>query len=158
MYLAPACTFWLAIGSAALEYSKMQEEGAFLLMAARPLKFLTAAAMGFMVNSLAYIVIQTASSLTLKVCARACVLSVCVSRARVCVYVCVGGVCFEGERRARDMIPGDVLGFQAWIAARTSKAPARTDPLRTLQVHIQRTLLCNPWASMQTANRVALVP
>ncbi|KAL4439240.1 hypothetical protein ABPG77_004142 [Micractinium sp. CCAP 211/92] len=67
MYLAPACTFWLALGSLALEFRPMLESGAFGLMAERPLKFLAAAVMGFLVNSLAYIVIQSASSLTLKV-------------------------------------------------------------------------------------------
>lgn len=58
MYLAPACTFWLALGSLALEFRPMLEAGAFGLMAARPAKFLAAAVMGFLVNSLAYIVIQ----------------------------------------------------------------------------------------------------
>ncbi|GAB4814468.1 hypothetical protein N2152v2_001514 [Parachlorella kessleri] len=67
LYLAPACTFWLLLGSACLEFPRMAQSGAFLLMLQRPVKFTVAAAMGFMVNSLAYIVIQTASSLTLKV-------------------------------------------------------------------------------------------
>jgi anaerobic selenocysteine-containing dehydrogenase len=58
MYLAPACTFWLIIGSLILEFRPMLESGAFLLMAERPAKFLAAAMMGFAVNSLAYIVIQ----------------------------------------------------------------------------------------------------
>ncbi len=43
-----------------------QAEGAFQLMAGRPLAYCAAAAMGFCVNALAYIVIQTSSSLTLK--------------------------------------------------------------------------------------------
>lgn len=67
MYLAPACTFWLVIGVATLDLRRMLEEGAFQLIADRPLMYLAAAAMGFGVNALAYIVIQTASSLTLKV-------------------------------------------------------------------------------------------
>lgn len=67
MYLAPACTFWLFLGSMLLEFRNMVADGAFGLMADRPGKFILAAAMGFMVNSLAYIVIQSASSLTLKV-------------------------------------------------------------------------------------------
>jgi hypothetical protein len=58
MYLAPACTFWLLIGSAALEWRPMLASGAFGLMAERPGKFMAAAVMGFAVNSLAYIVIQ----------------------------------------------------------------------------------------------------
>ena len=67
MYLAPACTFWLLLGSMALEWRAMYEAGALALIVHQPAKFLCAAAMGFGVNSLAYIVIQTASSLTLKV-------------------------------------------------------------------------------------------
>lgn len=70
MYLAPACTFWLAIGAALVELRPMLAAGAFGMMGAHPVKFLCAAAMGFGVNSLAYIVIQSASSLTLK--ARRC--------------------------------------------------------------------------------------
>ena len=58
MYLAPACTFWLALGSLLLELRPMLAAGAFGLMAQRPGAFLAAAAMGFAVNSLAYIVIQ----------------------------------------------------------------------------------------------------
>lgn len=45
----------------------MAAQGAFGLIARRPGVYMTAAAMGFGVNSLAYIVIQTSSSLTLKV-------------------------------------------------------------------------------------------
>lgn len=67
MYLAPACTFWLAIGSLMMESKAMIAEGAGYLILNQPLKFMSAAAMGFGVNSLAYIVIQSASSLTLKV-------------------------------------------------------------------------------------------
>lgn len=71
MYLAPACSLWLLLGIALVEWPRMAEEGALGLMAAKPLLYLSAAAMGFGVNSLAYIVIQLASSLTLKVLARA---------------------------------------------------------------------------------------
>lgn len=67
MYLAPACTLWLILGCSVLELRPMLAEGAFGLMAQRPLSFLAAAVMGFAVNALAYIVIQAASSLTLKV-------------------------------------------------------------------------------------------
>lgn len=67
MYLAPACTIWLAAGVAVLELRTMIDEGAFALIARRPATYGAAAAMGFGVNALAYIVIQTASSLTLKV-------------------------------------------------------------------------------------------
>lgn len=67
MYLAPACSFWLLLGVAFYEWPKMAEANALSLIAAKPLMYLAAAAMGFGVNSLAYIVIQLASSLTLKV-------------------------------------------------------------------------------------------
>ena len=67
MYLAPACSFWLLLGVAVYEWPRMAEANALGLIAAKPLLYLAAAAMGFGVNSLAYIVIQLASSLTLKV-------------------------------------------------------------------------------------------
>ena len=67
MHLAPACAMWLFLGVLAVEWPQMKREGALDLMRARPLLYLTAAAMGFLVNSLAYVVIQTANSLTLKV-------------------------------------------------------------------------------------------
>ena len=50
MYLAPACSLWLLL--------RMAAENALGLIAAKPLLYLSAAAMGFGVNSLAYIVIQ----------------------------------------------------------------------------------------------------
>ena len=67
MHLAPACALWLLLGVAVIEWPAMAREGALDLMRARPLLYLSAAAMGFLVNSLAYVVIQTANSLTLKV-------------------------------------------------------------------------------------------
>lgn len=67
MHLAPACTLWLLLGVSIVEWPAMQREGALELMRAKPLLYLSAAAMGFLVNSLAYVVIQTANSLTLKV-------------------------------------------------------------------------------------------
>src|SRR6056297_2859460 len=67
MYLAPATAFWLAIGSAMTEIPKMVENNVLIVILSHKLKFLAAAAMGFGVNLLAYIVIQSASSLTLKV-------------------------------------------------------------------------------------------
>ena len=67
MHLAPACSFWLLLGVAFYEWPKMAQANALSLIYAKPMLYLTAAAMGFGVNSLAYIVIQLASSLTLKV-------------------------------------------------------------------------------------------
>ena len=67
MYLAPACFVWLVVGVAVLEWPAMRDNGALQLIAAKPLWYFAAAAMGFCVNLLAYMVIQTASSLTLKV-------------------------------------------------------------------------------------------
>ena len=61
MYLAPACSLWLVLGVAVLEWPTMVAENALGLVAAKPLLYLTAAAMGFGVNSLAYIVIQVCS-------------------------------------------------------------------------------------------------
>ncbi len=67
MHLAPACSFWLLLGVAFYEWPKMAQANALSLIYAKPLLYLAAAAMGFGVNILAYIVIQLASSLTLKV-------------------------------------------------------------------------------------------
>jgi len=67
MYLAPACCFWQAIGLFILEFRAMVETEAFYLVAAQPMKFCLAAGFGFVVNSIGYIIIQTASSLSLKV-------------------------------------------------------------------------------------------
>lgn len=67
MYLAPATAFWLALGSLLTEVPRMLDDNALRVVVSNPLKFLAAAAMGFGVNLLAYIVIQSASSLTLKV-------------------------------------------------------------------------------------------
>jgi hypothetical protein len=60
---------WLALGSLTFELRSIVSSGALAVIAARPHYFIAAAVMGFAVNSLAYIVIQTASSLTLKVLA-----------------------------------------------------------------------------------------
>lgn len=66
LYMAPACCLWLILGVAVVEWPRMAAENALGLIAAKPGLYLMAAAMGFGVNSLAYIVIQLASSLTLK--------------------------------------------------------------------------------------------
>ena len=67
MYLAPACLVWLMAGVAVVEWPAMRDNHALQLMLDKPLWYFAAAAMGFCVNLLAYMVIQTASSLTLKV-------------------------------------------------------------------------------------------
>ena len=66
MYMAPACMLWLLLGVAVVEWPRIAAENALGLMVAKPGLYLAAAAMGFGVNSLAYLVIQLASSLTLK--------------------------------------------------------------------------------------------
>ncbi len=67
MYLAPACFVWLMAGVAVVEWPAMRDNQALQLILNKPLWYFAAAAMGFCVNLLAYMVIQTASSLTLKV-------------------------------------------------------------------------------------------
>ena len=54
-------------GVAVLEWPAMRDNGALQLIVDKPFWYFAAAAMGFCVNLLAYMVIQTASSLTLKV-------------------------------------------------------------------------------------------
>jgi hypothetical protein len=94
MYLAPACTICLFLGSLVTEATEMAVGGAMAVIAARPIAFAAAAAMGFFVNLLTYIVIQSASSLTLKVLATM----------RNVLVVCLG-VFFLHEA---------VTGLQAW--------------------------------------------
>ncbi|DBA82230.1 TPA: hypothetical protein ACH3X2_000503 [Trebouxia sp. C0005] len=67
MYLAPACFVWLMAGVAVVEWPAMRDNHALQLILNKPAWYFAAAAMGFCVNLLAYMVIQTASSLTLKV-------------------------------------------------------------------------------------------
>ena len=67
MHLAPACSLWLALGVIFVEWRTMIAENAFQLVIEKPFIYASAAAMGFMVNLTAYMVIQTSSSLTLKV-------------------------------------------------------------------------------------------
>lgn len=86
MYLAPACSLWLLLGIALVEWPRMAAEGALGLIAAKPLLYMSAAAMGFGVNSLAYIVIQLASSLTLKVPARSTFAKGFAAEHQECIY------------------------------------------------------------------------
>lgn len=67
LHLAPACLLWLSLGSFIFESRLMITENAIEVAASKPFIFIVAGSMGFAVNLLAYIVIQTASSLTLKV-------------------------------------------------------------------------------------------
>ena len=67
MYLAPACVAWGVLGVWLQEWPAMAASNALALIAAKPWLYLAAAAMGFGVNLLAYVVIQMSSCLTLKV-------------------------------------------------------------------------------------------
>lgn len=67
MYLAPACAFWLLLGSLIFEYPQMVAEGTIELVKAHPHYYLACAMMGFLTNALAFGVIKVTSSLTLKV-------------------------------------------------------------------------------------------
>lgn len=66
-FLAPACTAWLLVGTFFLEYPQMVASDAFGKVQARPWLYLSAAVMGFAVNSLCYAAIKLTSSLTIKV-------------------------------------------------------------------------------------------
>ena len=103
MYLAPACFFWLMAGVAVLEWPAMRDNDALQLIVNKPFWYFAAAAMGFCVNLLAYMVIQTASSLTLKVgkklgfrCDTLC-LQLCVKvkdcRKGFCLHACQQSIC-----------------------------------------------------------------
>ncbi len=96
MYLAPACVVWSTVGVLLFEWPTIQRTNALALVAAKPGVYLAAAAMGFGVNWLAYVVIQLASSLTLKVCHRgmavACGMTLnhalCIPCAIMLLYTC----------------------------------------------------------------------
>ena len=98
MHLAPACSFWLLLGVAFYEWPRMAQANALGLIYAKPLLYLAAAAMGFGVNSLAYIVIQLASSLTLKVLLRrSCSLCKIVSQLVMLYLATVRSVRFDAH-------------------------------------------------------------
>jgi drug/metabolite transporter (DMT)-like permease len=65
--LAPASAFWLFLASFVYEFDSMRKTGAFSVVASNPLLFLAASSMGLAVNFLSYLVIQSTSSLTMKV-------------------------------------------------------------------------------------------
>ena len=67
MYTAPACTFWLAVGSMVFELQRMLAANAFAKIVASPMLYGSAAAMGFFVNATTFLTIQLAGSLTVKV-------------------------------------------------------------------------------------------
>ena len=67
MYFAPACTLWLTLGALIFEVPRLRSDGGLAAIAGHPAHFAAAAVMGFSVNALAYAVIVTSSSLTLKV-------------------------------------------------------------------------------------------
>lgn len=65
--LAPASAFWLFLASAIFELPSMLQNGAFLIMADNIGLFLVASFMGIGVNFISYYVIQSTSSLTMKI-------------------------------------------------------------------------------------------
>lgn len=65
--LAPASAFWLFLASFLYEFEDMKNAGAFSIILQYPLYFLVASSMGLAVNFLSYLVIQSTSSLTMKV-------------------------------------------------------------------------------------------
>ena len=65
--LAPASAFWLFLASFIYEFKTMYEKDAFYIILSNPLIFVTASVMGLCINFLSYLVIQSTSSLTMKV-------------------------------------------------------------------------------------------
>ena len=64
--LAPACAFWLFVASAIFEFPQMYERNALLIVWHNYPFFLLASVMGVIVNFMAYSVIQSTNSLTMK--------------------------------------------------------------------------------------------
>lgn len=67
MYTSPACIFWLFLGWLVFESQRMIAANAFAKIAAAPLLYCCAAALGFLVNVTAYWTIQLTGGLTIKV-------------------------------------------------------------------------------------------
>ena len=67
MYLSPACCIWLVIGAALREMPAIAKTNGLAILYDHPVICLLAAVMGFAVNTLTYVAIMLASSLTLKV-------------------------------------------------------------------------------------------
>lgn len=67
MYLGPACIIWLLLLMGLVEGQAIHQQQALTIVAAHKWLFVFAAVAGFVVNSLAMMVIKLASALTLKV-------------------------------------------------------------------------------------------
>ena len=99
MYLAPACFVWLMAGVAVVEWPAMRDNHALQLMLDKPFWYFAAAAMGFCVNLLAYMVIQTASSLTLKVLVKYQPPGLEHASMGLCVLSCIPCMCVQAQLR-----------------------------------------------------------
>lgn len=108
--LAPAAAFWLGCAACIFEGQKMVDNGAFAIMAANPAPFFVASALGLCVNFLSYLVIQTTSSLTMKV----------LGTARTILTICVGVVIW-GENIGLKSMFGYGLSLAGFVSYNLSK-------------------------------------
>eukprot|EP01026_Neomeris_dumetosa_P022778 TRINITY_DN1962_c0_g1_i6.p1 TRINITY_DN1962_c0_g1~~TRINITY_DN1962_c0_g1_i6.p1 ORF type:complete len:388 (-),score=39.75 TRINITY_DN1962_c0_g1_i6:574-1653(-) len=105
MYQGSASAVWLLLGVSVFELPRILKENAFEIVMRHPWLYFLAGTMGFMVNTLAYFVIQLTSSLTLKVLSSA-------KNAAVILF----SVVFMGEQVAMIQLVGyitSLAGF-AW--------------------------------------------
>lgn len=116
LYLGPACLIWLTVLVGVNEAQQIQDQQALSILTAHPWHCAFAALAGFAVNSLAMLVIQLASALTLKV------LGVCKD-----VGLVVFGVLLLGEHIAGLQVGGYALalcGFTAYNAIKLTGGAA----------------------------------
>lgn len=109
--LAPASAFWLFLASAIYEFPSMIKADAFSIILLNPFTFIAASSMGLGINFLSYLVIQSTSSLTMKV----------LGTVRN-IFTILLGVLFYGEVIGLQESTGyaiALLGFAAYNAAKS---------------------------------------
>ena len=126
MYLAPASLLWISAFCLVMEAPRMAAEGAFATVAAHPFLFALAASLGFAVNALAYCVIVTSSSLSLKV----------FGTAKNAVVVYLGALLFAEHVTALQLCGYalSLAGFSWYNYAKATEPSRREIPRKSRQI------------------------
>ena len=126
MYLAPASLLWISAFCLVMEAPRMAAEGALATVAAHPFLFALAASLGFAVNALAYCVIVTSSSLSLKV----------FGTAKNAVVVYLGALLFAEHVTALQLCGYalSLAGFSWYNYAKATEPSRREIPRKSRQI------------------------